>query len=106
MLLATSSLIVATYGGEAIWPFHGTGSLGYIQGLEGFAGRRFFNILGASAHDPTICSAAGRAGTKYTLGTAECLGSCGTAPMFQINGKAYYENLTIAKVDEILAGLN
>ena len=43
---------------------------------------------------------------KYTLGTAECLGSCGTAPMFQINGKAYYENLTIAKVDEILAGLN
>ena len=42
---------------------------------------------------------------KYTLGTAECLGSCGTAPMFQINGKQYYENLTTAKVDEILAGL-
>ncbi len=62
--------ITATYGGQAIWPFHGTGSLGYIQGLEGFAGRRFFNVLGASAHDPTICSAAGRTGTKYTLGTA------------------------------------
>ncbi|HEY9724344.1 MAG TPA: NAD(P)H-dependent oxidoreductase subunit E [Oscillatoriaceae cyanobacterium] len=42
---------------------------------------------------------------RYTLGTAECLGSCGTAPMFQINGKPYYENLTIEKVDEILAGL-
>jgi NADH-quinone oxidoreductase subunit E len=42
---------------------------------------------------------------KFTLGMAECLGSCGTAPMFQINGKQYYENLTTAKVDEILAGL-
>src|SRR5439155_23407331 len=27
---------------------------------------------------------------RYTLGTAECLGSCGTAPMFQINGKQYH----------------
>lgn len=42
---------------------------------------------------------------RYTLGTAECLGSCGTAPMFQINGKPYYENLTIEKVDQILADL-
>src|SRR5262249_1638916 len=59
-----------TYGGQAIWPFHGTGSLGYIQGLEGVAGRRFFNVLGASIHDPTICSIAGSRGVKYTLGTA------------------------------------
>lgn len=42
---------------------------------------------------------------KFTLGTAECLGSCGTAPMFQINGKQYYEDLTTEKVDQILAGL-
>ena len=28
------------HGGEAIWPFQGTGSLGYIQGLEGRAGQR------------------------------------------------------------------
>ena len=42
---------------------------------------------------------------RYTLGSAECLGSCGTAPMFQINGKQYYENLTTAKVDAILAEL-
>ncbi|MOA58687.1 NADH-quinone oxidoreductase subunit 2 [compost metagenome] len=42
---------------------------------------------------------------RYTLGAAECLGSCGTAPMFQINGKQYYENLTTAKVDAILAEL-
>ncbi|MRH88023.1 molybdopterin-dependent oxidoreductase [Nocardia sp. SYP-A9097] len=64
------SEIVAEYGGEAIWPFHGTGSLGYIQGLEGFSGRRFFNSLGASLHDPTICSIAGTLGVKYTLGTS------------------------------------
>lgn len=42
---------------------------------------------------------------RFTLGTAECLGSCGTAPMFQINGKQYYEDLTTDKVDAILAEL-
>jgi anaerobic selenocysteine-containing dehydrogenase len=62
--------IIDRHGGEAIWPFHGTGSLGYIQGLEGFAGRRFFNVLGASLHDPTICSVSGSTGLKYTLGTS------------------------------------
>lgn len=62
--------ITEEFGGEAIWPFHGTGSLGYIQGLEGFSGRRFFNALGASLHDPTICSIAGTVGLKYTLGTS------------------------------------
>jgi len=41
---------------------------------------------------------------KITLSTAECLGSCGTAPMMQINDD-YYEDLTVEKVDAILAGL-
>jgi NADH-quinone oxidoreductase subunit E len=41
---------------------------------------------------------------KFTLRTAECLASCGTAPMMQVD-KAYYEGLTTEKVDEILAGL-
>jgi len=40
----------------------------------------------------------------FTLTEVECLGSCGTAPVMQINQK-YHENLTRAKVDEILAGL-
>ncbi|MGW5313246.1 molybdopterin-containing oxidoreductase family protein [Nocardia thailandica] len=62
--------IAAEDGAEAIWPFHGTGSLGLIQGLEGFGGRRFFNALGASLHAPTICSVAGTTGLRYTLGTA------------------------------------
>ena len=40
----------------------------------------------------------------FTLTEVECLGSCGTAPVMQINQK-YYENLTRARVDEILAAL-
>ena len=42
---------------------------------------------------------------KFTLRTAECLASCGTAPMMQVD-KTYYENLSPEKVDEILAGLS
>lgn len=41
---------------------------------------------------------------RFTLSTVECLGSCGTAPMMQIN-EAYYENLDEAKIEEILKGL-
>ena len=41
---------------------------------------------------------------KFTLSTVECLGSCGTAPMMQINDK-YYENLNDTKVEEILNSL-
>src|SRR4051794_13453781 len=58
------------HGGEAIWPFQGTGSLGYIQGLEGRAGQRLWNVLGASRHDMTACSVAGRVGASYVTGTA------------------------------------
>ena len=41
---------------------------------------------------------------KFSLLEVECLGSCGTAPMFQINFD-YHENLTTEKVDQILDGL-
>ena len=41
---------------------------------------------------------------RFTLVEAECLGSCGTAPMMQI-GDEYHENLDEAKVDKILSGL-
>jgi len=41
---------------------------------------------------------------KFTVSLVECLGSCGTAPMFQI-GFDYHENLTAAKVDQILDSL-
>ncbi len=38
---------------------------------------------------------------KVTLRTAECLASCGTAPMMQVD-KEYFENLTKESVDTIL----
>ena len=41
---------------------------------------------------------------RYTLSTAECLGSCGTAPMMMVND-GYHENLTCETVDELLEGL-
>ena len=41
---------------------------------------------------------------RFTLTEVECLGSCGTAPMFQINFD-YHENLTPEKIDQILDGL-
>jgi NADH-quinone oxidoreductase subunit E len=41
---------------------------------------------------------------RFTLSEVECLASCGTAPMMQIND-AYYENLTEARVTEILDSL-
>ena len=42
---------------------------------------------------------------KFTLERAECLASCGTAPVLQVNGWDYHEELTIEKVDRIIDGL-
>ncbi|MCZ6562800.1 MAG: NADH-quinone oxidoreductase subunit NuoE [Deltaproteobacteria bacterium] len=41
---------------------------------------------------------------KFTLSEVECLASCGTAPMMQINDK-YYENLSEEKTEAILKDL-
>ena len=40
----------------------------------------------------------------FTLVTVECLGSCGTAPMMQVNDD-YYEDLDIERVDALLDAL-
>jgi NADH-quinone oxidoreductase E subunit len=42
---------------------------------------------------------------RFSLSEVECLGSCGTAPMFQINFD-YHENLTPEKVNQILGSLS
>ncbi|MGE3973499.1 MAG: NADH-quinone oxidoreductase subunit NuoE [Bdellovibrionales bacterium] len=39
---------------------------------------------------------------KFTVTKVECLGSCGTAPMMQVNDE-YYENLTQEKIDKLIA---
>ena len=41
---------------------------------------------------------------RFSISLVECLGSCGTAPMFQI-GFDFHENLTPDKVDKILESL-
>jgi NADH-quinone oxidoreductase E subunit len=41
---------------------------------------------------------------KFSLARVECLGSCGTAPMFQLNDD-YHENLTNEAVDRLLTSL-
>ena len=41
---------------------------------------------------------------KFTVSRVDCLGSCGTAPMMQINFD-YHEDLTTEKVDRILDSL-
>ncbi len=42
---------------------------------------------------------------KFSLVRVECLGSCGTAPMFQLNDD-YHEDLTPERVDQLLDGLS
>jgi NADH-quinone oxidoreductase E subunit len=39
---------------------------------------------------------------KFTLGSVECLASCGTAPMLQLNQDAYFENLTEASILKLI----
>ena len=58
---------IQEFGAEAIWPYLGSGSMGLLQGVYA-AGRRFWNVLGASRHLMTICTIAGGVGTGYTLG--------------------------------------
>jgi len=41
------------------------------------------------------------ADNRFTVTEVECLGSCGTAPMMQVNDD-YVENLTTEKVDQLL----
>jgi NADH-quinone oxidoreductase subunit E len=42
---------------------------------------------------------------RFTLKKVECLASCGTAPMLQVNERAFHENLTEADVDRLLESL-
>jgi NADH-quinone oxidoreductase E subunit len=42
---------------------------------------------------------------NYTLMTAECLASCGTAPVLQVNGK-FVENVTLEMADALIDELD
>jgi NADH-quinone oxidoreductase E subunit len=68
-------------------------ALGGAEKITGF-------IKKALGIEPGQTTADGR----FTLSEVECLASCGTAPMMQINDD-YYESLTEEKVTEILQRL-
>jgi anaerobic selenocysteine-containing dehydrogenase len=57
---------IAARNPEAILPYSYAGTMGLVQG-ESMA-QRFFNKLGASRLDRTICSEAGGSALRYTLG--------------------------------------
>lgn len=58
---------------QAILPYSYAGTMGLLQGSS--MDRRFFNALGASLLDRTICATAGMFGMRYTVGA-----SVGTNP--------------------------
>ena len=41
---------------------------------------------------------------RYTVTEVECLGSCGTAPVVQVNND-YHENMTVDKMEQLLTKL-
>ena len=41
---------------------------------------------------------------RFTVGTAECLGSCGTAPVVVVDNE-YHEDMSPEKFDQLLGGL-
>lgn len=71
--------VIDAHGAEAILPYSYAGTMGYLQGES--MDRRFFHTLGASKLDRTICSVAGGAGMRMTVGAnigadAESMGEC------------------------------
>jgi anaerobic selenocysteine-containing dehydrogenase len=58
--------IIAEFGSEAILPYSYGGTLGAINGAS--MDRRFFQRLGASQLERTICSSAGEAGLESVMG--------------------------------------
>jgi len=39
----------------------------------------------------------------FTIERVECLASCGTAPVMQVNDWEYHENLTVEKIEKIIS---
>lgn len=64
--IATRLGEIAAREPEAILPYSYAGTMGFVQGETMAA--RFFNKLGASELDRTICASAGAAGLRYTYG--------------------------------------
>ncbi|WP_209123848.1 molybdopterin-dependent oxidoreductase [Alkalihalobacillus sp. BA299] len=74
--------LIEQTGPESILPYGFYGNMGRLS-AEGMD-RRFFNRLGTSIQDQTICSAAGSKGYYYTMG-----GSFGTDPEETVHSKLF-----------------
>jgi len=68
-------------------------------------------LRGAEHIYDAVCKRTGiRAGEvsadgEFSIERAECLGSCDTAPMLQLNNDRYYENLSVESVLELVGTL-
>lgn len=60
------AVAASAHGPQAILPYSYAGTMGLVQGAS--IDRRFFHLLGASQLDRTICSTAGAAGMRMTVG--------------------------------------
>lgn len=67
-----------------------------MRGAEG--------VLGHLCHRLGIQPGQTTADGSFTLSTAECLGSCGTAPVVMVN-EAYHENMNPARLDALIEQL-
>ncbi|WNF38234.1 molybdopterin-dependent oxidoreductase [Bacillaceae bacterium IKA-2] len=74
--------LIEKEGPQSILPYSFYGNMGKLssEGMD----RRFFNHLGASRLDRTICSSAGATGYKFTMGA-----SAGTDPEETLNTKLF-----------------
>jgi anaerobic selenocysteine-containing dehydrogenase len=66
--IATRLGAIAARDPQAILPYSYCGTMGLVQGES--MSSRFFNRLGASLLDRTICATAGATGYKYTIGAS------------------------------------
>lgn len=66
--IATRLKAIAARAPQAILPYSYCGTMGLVQGES--MSSRFFNQLGASLLDRTICATAGATGYKYTIGAS------------------------------------
>ncbi|MET3292909.1 UNVERIFIED_CONTAM: anaerobic selenocysteine-containing dehydrogenase [Brevibacillus sp. OAP136] len=74
--------LIALHGPESIIPYSFYGNMGRLtaEGMD----RRFFNRLGASRLDRTVCQSAGTKGYSYTMGA-----SIGTDPEDTVHAKLF-----------------
>lgn len=66
--IASKLTTIAAKDPEAILPYSYCGTMGLVQGES--MSLRFFNKLGASLLDRTICATAGATGYRYTIGSS------------------------------------